>query len=63
MAITSTDQRILVEAEEFLRSEVAPHAEMMDGDPEALKAALDGMCRRDLMALKRRPATCPGTDR
>jgi alkylation response protein AidB-like acyl-CoA dehydrogenase len=47
------DEQVLSKVEEFLRSEVAPHAEEMDLETSALKAAVDGLCRLDLMALKR----------
>jgi alkylation response protein AidB-like acyl-CoA dehydrogenase len=49
----TTDDEILRKAEEFLRQEVAPNAEAMDLEYEPLKVALDGLCRLDLMALKR----------
>lgn len=49
------DQHVLARAEEFLRQEVAPHAEAMDLEFDALKSAVDGLCRLDLMALKRPP--------
>jgi alkylation response protein AidB-like acyl-CoA dehydrogenase len=38
---------------EYLRNEVAPKAQEIDRDPEALRMALDGLCKRNLMALKR----------
>ena len=47
------DRDVLEKAEAFLRSEVAPLAEKMDRHPEVLKGAVDGLCRLDLMALKR----------
>ncbi len=53
------DDEILAEAERFLREEVAPQASRLDADPEALRIALDGLCRRNLMAL-RRPAEYGG---
>jgi alkylation response protein AidB-like acyl-CoA dehydrogenase len=43
----------LAKAIEYLKSEVAPKAQQVDGDPELLKVVLDGLCSRDLMALKR----------
>lgn len=46
-------------AETFLREEVGPKAADIDLDPEALGEALDGLCRRNLMALKR-PASYGG---
>jgi alkylation response protein AidB-like acyl-CoA dehydrogenase len=47
------EQEVLEKAEAFLKAEVAPKAQIMDWDPAALKEALDGLCRLDLMALKR----------
>lgn len=47
------DDEILDLARRFLRDEVVPNAQRMDHDPEALRAALDGLCRLNLMALKR----------
>jgi alkylation response protein AidB-like acyl-CoA dehydrogenase len=49
----SNDAQILEKAENYLKEEVVPHAEAMDFDSAALKQALDGLCRLDLMALKR----------
>ena len=43
----------------YLRNEVAPKAQIIDRDPEALRQALKGLCDRDLMALKR-PASHGG---
>lgn len=40
-------------ASAFLRDEVAPRANAMDADPEALRQGLDGLCRLGLMALRR----------
>lgn len=40
-------------ANEYLWNEVAPRANAIDGDPEALREALDGLCKRNLMALRR----------
>ena len=45
--------RLLENAETFLRTEVAPNANVIDRDPVALKNALDGLCRLSLMALRR----------
>jgi alkylation response protein AidB-like acyl-CoA dehydrogenase len=44
---------VLQTAIDFLRSEVAPRAQAVDRDPEALRTALDGLAERDLLALKR----------
>lgn len=55
----SSDEQVLGLAEEFLRTEVAPKAASIDLDVNALRDALDGLCRRDLMAL-RRPAEYGG---
>jgi alkylation response protein AidB-like acyl-CoA dehydrogenase len=44
---------ILELAEAFLREEVRPKAAEIDRDPEALRAALRGLCERGLMALRR----------
>ena len=38
---------------DYLRSEVAPKANEIDRDPGALRKALQGLCDRDLMALRR----------
>lgn len=43
----------LADAEAFLRSEVAPAANAIDRDPEALRMALQGLRERGLMALRR----------
>lgn len=51
----------LEEAQRFLRDEVAPRAQEIDQDPEALRWAMEGLCARDLMALKR-PAEFGGPD-
>lgn len=53
----------LAKAERFLREEVGPNAAAIDADPDALRRALDGLCRNELMAL-RRPAEFggPGLD-
>jgi alkylation response protein AidB-like acyl-CoA dehydrogenase len=37
----------------YLYDEVVPKAQEIDRDPEALRIALQGLCDRDLMALKR----------
>lgn len=44
---------VLNEALDYLRTEVAPKAQEIDRDPEALRKALQGLCDRDLMALRR----------
>ncbi len=46
-------QEILLEAEEFLKDKVAPNANAIDGDIEALRVALKGMCDRNFMAMRR----------
>ena len=46
-------EEVLDQAKEYLRIEVAPRAQQIDRDPEALRTALQGMCDRGLMALKR----------
>ncbi|MCB0825530.1 MAG: acyl-CoA dehydrogenase family protein, partial [Armatimonadetes bacterium] len=48
-----SEQEILSKAQEFLEQEVAPNANAIDGDEVALQVALDGLCQRDLMALRR----------
>lgn len=48
-----TDTDPLAVAETYLREEVAPRAADIDLDSNALGEALDGLCRRNLMALKR----------
>jgi alkylation response protein AidB-like acyl-CoA dehydrogenase len=40
-------------AEEYLETEVAPNANIIDGDEEALGVALQGLRDRELMALRR----------
>ncbi len=50
---------ILTLAEKYLREEVAPHANEIDRNPEALRKALQGLCDLKLMAL-RRPAEYGG---
>lgn len=44
---------VLFAAEKYLREEVAPKANEIDRDPEALRQALQGLCDRKLMALRR----------
>jgi alkylation response protein AidB-like acyl-CoA dehydrogenase len=46
-------QSALEIAIDYLQSEVAPKAQEIDGDPNALRVALKGLCDRNLMALKR----------
>lgn len=48
-----SNERILEDAVAFLREEVAPNANAIDQDVAALKRALDGLCQRNLMALRR----------
>jgi alkylation response protein AidB-like acyl-CoA dehydrogenase len=48
-----TAEEALAEAKRFLREEVSPRAQEMDQDVEALRRAVDGLCQRELMALKR----------
>ncbi|MCW5937060.1 MAG: acyl-CoA/acyl-ACP dehydrogenase [Fimbriimonadaceae bacterium] len=50
---------VVEEAVAFLKAEVAPKANEIDRDPEALRQALQGLCERGLMAL-RRPAQFGG---
>lgn len=57
--ITPMSEDVLRGAVEYLRTEVAPKARAIETDPEALKAALQGLCDRNLMALKR-PAAFGG---
>ncbi|MBS1723974.1 MAG: acyl-CoA/acyl-ACP dehydrogenase [Armatimonadetes bacterium] len=52
---------MLASAADFLKESVAPHANVMDQDREALRVALSGLCDRGLMAL-RRPAQYGGPD-
>lgn len=40
-------------AQEFFQNEVLPRANEMDGDVEVLRVALQGLCERNLMALRR----------
>ena len=44
---------ILETAKSYLETEVAPMANVIDSDPEALRRALAGLCCRNLMALRR----------
>jgi alkylation response protein AidB-like acyl-CoA dehydrogenase len=44
---------LLLEAERFLLEDVRPRAEAIDGDPAQLRWAVNGLCERGLMALKR----------
>lgn len=46
-------QSALDVAIEYLRTEVAPKAQEIDRDPSMLRKALNGLCERNLMALKR----------
>jgi alkylation response protein AidB-like acyl-CoA dehydrogenase len=48
-----SNERILEEAVAFLREEVAPNANTIDQDVDALKSALHGLRKRNLMALRR----------
>lgn len=50
---TEPDSSPLHSALAFLRDEVAPRAHAIDSDPEALREALQGLCARGLMALRR----------
>jgi alkylation response protein AidB-like acyl-CoA dehydrogenase len=47
------DKEFLDKAEAFLKAEVAPNAQRIDDDPSAMRTALAGLCRNELMALKR----------
>lgn len=47
------DEQILQAAEKFLKEDVAPNSAEMDLHPEALRHALNGLCTRNLMALRR----------
>ncbi len=46
-------ESLLERADRVLREEVAPHAQEMDGDPEALGRGLAVLAREGLLALKR----------
>lgn len=48
-----TAEAALEEAKRFLREEISPRAQEMDTDGEVLRWAVDGLCERELMALKR----------
>ncbi len=48
-----TNEQILENAVAFLRDEVAPRANEIDRDVEALRWAMQGLCDRGLMALRR----------
>ncbi len=54
-----TQQEVLESAESFLREEVSPRAQDIDRNPADLRWALEGLCSRNLMAL-RRPAAFGG---
>lgn len=45
-------ESILDAATDYLQKEVAPKAQEIDRDPDALRRALQGLCDRNLMALK-----------
>lgn len=47
------DEPILEKAIAYLQTEVKPRAQEIDDDPEALDVALNGLCERGLMALRR----------
>lgn len=49
----SHDEAVLQSAEQFLREEVGPKAQVVDRDPEMVRWALGGLCERGLMALRR----------
>ena len=51
--------QILEVAEKYLFDEVRPNAEAIDYDPNELRKALEGLCKLELMAL-RRPAQYGG---
>jgi alkylation response protein AidB-like acyl-CoA dehydrogenase len=46
------DSAILEMTEAYLRSQVAPHANAIDHDPEALRSAVQGLAERQLLALR-----------
>lgn len=46
------DSAILETTEAYLRSQVAPHANAIDHDPEALRSAFGGLADRNLLALR-----------
>lgn len=47
------EEQLLEYAEQYLREHVAPQAQEIDRDPDALGEALRGLCERNLMALRR----------
>ena len=47
------DETVLERADRVLREEIAPHAQRMDGEPEALAMGLGVLAREGLLALKR----------
>ncbi len=51
--MTDVTVALLEEAHRYLREEVAPQANAIDRDPEALREALRGLCTRGLMSLRR----------
>ncbi len=48
----SSERDLLESAVQYLREDVAPRAQAIDLDPEALQGALEGLCARGLMALR-----------
>lgn len=58
--MNSSDQ-LLRTAIDYLRHDVLPQAQRIDRDPEALRAALNGLAERGLMAMKR-PAQYGGPE-
>lgn len=61
MNMLRTPEAALDEALAYLHTEVAPNAQSIDQDTEALRVALQGLCKRDLMAM-RRPVEYGGPD-
>lgn len=53
--------RILQQAIQYLQDEVRPQAQEIDQSVDALRSALDGLCKLDLMAMKR-PAEFGGPE-
>ncbi|MFY9234207.1 MAG: acyl-CoA dehydrogenase family protein [Fimbriimonadaceae bacterium] len=49
----ASESEVLEIAERFLREEIAPNAAEIDTDPEVLRTALNGLCERHLMTLRR----------
>ena len=47
------EETVLERAERVLRERVAPHAQRMDSEPEALAAGLGALAEEGLLALKR----------